>query len=89
MFTKGQIVFSKCGRDKGNPFIVFLVDDEKDFIYLVDGKLHKLNKAKKKKFKHVQHTNDINVEIANMLETNQYLNDATIRKVLLPYKNNR
>ncbi len=86
MFTKGQVVISKCGRDKAYPFIVMLADEE--FAYLVDGKKRKLDKPKKKKVKHLQVTNDIILDIKEKLENEQYLLDADIRKALLPYKKN-
>ncbi len=42
----GQVVYSKSGRDKGYAFIATSV--EGDYCLLVDGKLHKLAKPKKK-----------------------------------------
>ncbi len=84
MFTKGQVVISKCGRDKAYPFIVILAEEQ--FAYLVDGKKRKLEKPKKKKVKHLQATNTIAFDIKEKLENEQYLLDADIRKVLLPFK---
>ncbi len=88
MFTKGQIVFSKTGRDKGKPFIVVLVDSDERFVHICDGKFHKLQKAKKKNAKHLQMTNIINKEIGTLLETGSYIQDAMFRKALLPYNSN-
>ena len=51
---EGQIVYSKCGRDKGQPFVIVSVKD--DFVYLVNGGSRPLGKPKKKKGKHVQPT---------------------------------
>ncbi len=84
MFTKGQVVISKCGRDRAYPFIVILADEQ--FAYLVDGEKRKLDKPKKKKVKHLQATNTIVHNIKEKLENEQYLLDADIRKVLLPFK---
>jgi ribosomal protein L14E/L6E/L27E len=72
----GQVVFAKCGRDKGKPFIVINIHE--DYLYLVDGKLRTLNKPKKKKAKHVQPTN----HVANLATNGRALQDADIRKHL-------
>ena len=53
--TAGQFVLSKCGRDKGQLFVVLMVDGE--YLYLVNGTSRPLSKPKKKKCKHVQPTN--------------------------------
>lgn len=84
MFTKGQVVISKCGRDKAYPFIVMMACEQ--FAYLVDGEMRKLDKPKKKKVKHLQVTNDIIIDIKEKLENDEYLLDSDIRKALLPYK---
>jgi len=72
----GQVVFAKCGRDKGKAFVVINVQEE--YLYLVDGILRTLNKPKKKKVKHVRPVNHIvNLEVAG-----RALQDADIRKEL-------
>ena len=53
----GQVVFSKCGRDKGRAFVVLSVEDE--YVFLSDGQLRPLNKPKKKKIKHTQPTHAV------------------------------
>lgn len=83
MFFKGQIVFSKCGRDKGSAFIVVVVEDE--YIYLVDGRLRPLSRPKKKKIKHVQPTKTIIKDIQAKLNDGGYLQDADFRKALASY----
>lgn len=87
MYTKGQIVYSKCGRDRANPFIVLAFDEE--FLYLADGKIRKIQKPKKKKKKHVQIVEKIDYNIKKKLDESLYLLDADIRKALEPYKKNR
>ena len=49
--STGCYVLSKCGRDRGRVFIV--AGAEGQFVYIVDGKLRKIQKPKKKKLKHV------------------------------------
>jgi len=84
LYSKGQVVFSKSGRDKALPFII--VDSDEDYVYLADGKLRKLEKPKKKKKLHIQPCKDIVQEIKTKLENNLYLNDADLRKALEPYR---
>jgi len=74
--TRGQVVFSKSGRDKGKTFIVINVHEE--YLYLVDGKLRTLDRPKKKKAKHVQPTN----VVAELKTDGRTLQDADIRKHL-------
>ncbi len=84
MYSKGQVVFSKSGRDKSKPFII--VDFDEDYVYLADGRLRLLEKPKKKKKMHVQICNDIIEEIKSKLEHNLNLSDADLRKALKPYR---
>ena len=83
MYTKGQVVFSKSGRDKGMAFIV--VDSDDDNVYLVDGKLRRLEKPKKKKKIHVQITKYVDTQLNRKLNGSEYLLDSDIRKALKTY----
>ena len=85
MFETGQIVFSKAGRDKRLAFII--VSTEGDYVFLADGRLRSLEKPKKKKMKHIQPTNTIVNELKVKLDNNLYINNADIRKALLPIQN--
>lgn len=85
MFTKGQVVYSKCGRDCGRPFIVLDFDNE--YVFIADGKLRLIDKPKKKKQRHVQMTHFIDLNIKEKIEKNQYLNDSDVRKSLEAYVN--
>lgn len=84
MYEKGQIVYSKCGRDKRKPFVIINSDD--DFVYLVDGNLRKLQKPKKKKKKHIQISNEIDYNIKEKLEGNLYILDSDFIKALKNYQ---
>ncbi len=83
MISIGQIVFAKCGRDKGQAFIVTKV--EGDYLFIVNGKNRTLLKPKRKKQKHVQISHYVNEEIGKILMDNGYLLDATIRSALADY----
>ena len=73
----GQIVISKCGRDKGNAMIVIALDSE--YAYLVDGRVRPLEKPKKKKAKHIQPTN---IVLDLTIPCGRALQDADIRKFI-------
>lgn len=91
----GQLVFAKCGRDEGLPFIVVKV--ETDYVYLADGKHRKLENPKKKKVKHVQHTNkvfcDLKTDLGENMPTGEFsvnnknLLNSHIRKAIKLYEN--
>ena len=48
----GLLAYSKCGRDRKRLFCVVGFIDE-DFVLVADGKLHKVEKPKKKRLKHL------------------------------------
>lgn len=83
-YTLGQVVYSKCGRDKGRPFIVVSVNAE--YIYLIDGSLRTIERPKKKKIKHVQSTHVVVEEIRSKLEDMSLVTDAEVKKALKPYQ---
>lgn len=75
---KGQVVRSKKGRDEGKVYIIMEIIDG-DLLLLVDGKLRKLDRPKKKKVKHLYIYKDvIDTEVSDF-------SDIYIRKKLLPY----
>jgi len=49
---KGNMVVSLAGRDRGTACIVLY--EENDFLWIADGKMHKVQSPKKKKQKHVR-----------------------------------
>ncbi len=79
----GQVVFSKSGRDQGKPFVI--VEQQGEYVYLVDGAVRKMTHPKKKKIKHVQITHDIIDEIKRIIQEGLLLKDADVRKFLKPY----
>ncbi len=84
MFSIGQVVYSKSGRDKGGAFVV--VGIEKDFIYIADGRTRPLSKPKKKNIKHIQRVNDIDFDIKRKIENKEYILDSDLRSSLKKYK---
>jgi len=76
----GQIVISKAGRDKGAAFVVTKL--EGDYALLVDGKSRRLDNPKRKKTKHLQPTNYVDKNLAQIITTGAYLKDADFRATI-------
>ena len=51
-FEEGMLVKSKAGHDKGKVYVIVGMDET--YVYVVDGRLRKLENPKKKKYRHVQ-----------------------------------
>ena len=83
LLQAGQIVYSKAGRDHGTAFVVVATDG--DYAYIVDGESRVLTRPKKKKSKHIQPTNYVDIGIAARLVSGAYVNDAEIVKLLKAY----
>ena len=75
----GTIVRSAAGRDKDRFYVV--VGKENDFVYIVDGKVHSLEKPKKKRLKHVRRTNEI-------VNVSELCTNRALRKLLTKYNGN-
>ena len=58
--TEGLFAISKAGHDKGNLYVV--VREEKDYVYVSDGKQKLLENPKKKNKKHIQIINKKAIE---------------------------
>ena len=82
-YSLGQIVFSKCGRDQGKPFIVVSIEEE--YVYLVDGNLRKVDNPKLKKKKHIQITNATNEWIKQKIIEENRLTNNDVRRALEEY----
>lgn len=82
-YSLGQIVFSKCGRDQGKPFIVVSIEEE--YVYLVDGRLRKVDNPKLKKIKHIQPTLTINEWIKQKIIEENRLTNSDVRRALEEY----
>lgn len=84
-YTLGQIVFSKCGRDKGRPFIVISIEEE--YVHLVDGDLRKVDSPKLKKKKHIQPTNTTLQGIQQKIIEGIQFSDSDVRNGIDEYLN--
>ena len=61
-----QFAKSKAGHDKNQ--LYFILKEEEEFVYLVNGTTRPLEKPKKKRKKHVQVIHRIPAELCNILE---------------------
>lgn len=77
----GQLVKSKCGRDKDRIFII--KDIIKDYVLLVDGDLRKIEKPKLKKNKHISKINMIIKQFDILIDT---ITNKEIREIIKNYK---
>lgn len=81
-------MYSKAGRDEGKYFIILSVLDDK-YVYICNGSLRTVEKPKKKKIKHITFTNAVDKEIKSLLLSGEKVTNATIRKFLQCYDNNK
>ena len=79
----GNIVYSKCGHDKGKLFVIIREDEA--YFYLVNGRSRLIEMPKKKRRKHVQ---IINYKGDDLLEKilNKTCSDLDIKMAVKKYK---
>ncbi len=76
----GQLVRSKQGRDQGEFYLVYALED--GFIWLVDGRERPIEKPKKKNRRHLQHINKVAADLADMLTNGQPVTNEDIREAM-------
>jgi len=79
-FNVGDIVLSAAGRDSGKNYVV--VEVEENFVYICDGDLHKADKPKKKKIKHVRHTGGASEYISAKLAEDAKVTNTELRRAI-------
>lgn len=65
----GYLAYSIAGRDKDN--IYFIVKEEPDYVWLVDGENRKLDNPKRKNKKHIQIIKKNNPQIYSEMITDE------------------
>ena len=80
----GRIVESKAGRDAGKLFVVVELVDEQ-YVLIADGKYHKLDHPKKKKYKHLSIKPFQLDETYGKIKGIKFLQDSELRKVIRNY----
>ena len=79
MYSIGNVVEVKAGKEKGQLLVIVNLDDK--YAYLSDGKRLKASKPKRKSFKHVKLFDSQSLSEEEVLDKNQRVN-ALIRKFL-------
>ena len=79
MINTGDIVVSITGHDRGEHYLV--IDCDKDFIYVANGRLKTLDKPKKKKKKHVSRLGKSD-EFIDMKNSGDNFNDVKLKYLL-------
>lgn len=77
----GTVVYSKAGRDIDKTFIILDVVD-KEYVYICDGALRKIEKPKKKKIKHLVFTEKVASDIKQSLISKTKVSNSEIKKFL-------
>lgn len=77
----GRLVISKAGRDRGKPFVIVKVLNDR-FVVLADGDLRKVDSPKTKNIRHLQVTNRKVTEIVEAISKGEVLENHRFRKIL-------
>ncbi|WP_010237737.1 MULTISPECIES: KOW domain-containing RNA-binding protein [Clostridium] len=77
----GTVVYSKAGRDTDRKFIIMDIID-KEYVYICDGDLRKVQKPKKKKIKHLMFTETVAEDIKKSLISNVEVSNLQVRRFL-------
>ena len=84
MINTGDIVISIMGHDRGEHYLV--IDCDKDFIYVADGRLKTLDKPKKKNIKHVSRLGKSD-EFIDIRKSDNNFNDVKLKYLLKKWRN--
>lgn len=76
----GCFATSIAGHDHNNIYVIIDADDE--YVYLVDGKIRKVNNPKKKKLKHVQLIKRTDDTITGRINNNVALSNEDIKNAI-------
>lgn len=78
---KIEFATSQSGHDKKQIYLI--IEQETDFVYLVNGTTRPLEHPKKKNRKHVQIIKKLPIEVEEVLKTG--MTDITIKKAIKEY----
>ena len=79
----GKFATSKAGHDKLKLYVI--MNEDSEYVYLVDGDLKPIDKPKKKSKKHIQIINKMDETIQNKLETKQIIYNEDIKRAIKLY----
>lgn len=69
----GDIAISRAGRDKDRYYLIIDIDSK--YIYLSDGRYHKIEEPKRKNFKHVSVKYVVEKELRDKISTKKLTNE--------------
>lgn len=76
---KGDIVYSRAGRDQGRYFLVIDTVDEQ-YVLIADGKMRRLETPKRKKVKHLRVLPAQDLRICDKVRNGEKLTNSEIRR---------
>ena len=77
---KADIVISTAGREKGNLFLVYEVEERE--VLLIDGRYRKTENPKRKNTKHVRFVSRPETAVAHTLRSGGRIQNSDVRKAL-------
>ena len=83
MINIGDIVVSTAGHDRGEYYLV--IECDKDFIYVANGRLKTLDKPKKKNIKHVSRLGKSD-EFIDIRKSDNNFNDVKLKYLLKKWR---
>ena len=83
MINIGDIVVSIAGHDRGEYYLV--IECDKDFIYVANGRLKTLDKPKKKNIKHVSRLGKSD-EFIDIRKSDNNFNDVKLKYLLKKWR---
>lgn len=79
-YKQGMLVKSIAGHDQNQIYVI--MKEEKDFLFLCDGRSKTTDRPKKKRKKHVQLIKTIPAELAELLAGRLEIKNEDIRKAI-------
>jgi len=77
----GMLAFSKAGHDKDTLYVI--VGEEKEFVYLSDGRLKSVEVPKKKNKRHIQIVKRVmDEDVAKRLQQGKPVRNEEIKKII-------
>lgn len=83
-YEVGMLAISRAGHDLNQIYII--IDVDKEYVYLVDGLLRKIDNPKKKNKKHIQVIREVQIDIAEKYRNSQKIENEEIKRTIKLYK---
>lgn len=83
-YNFGTLALSKAGHDKNELFII--INEELEYVYLVDGKNRPIENPKRKNKKHIQVINCSEKTLLEKIDANKRITNEDIKRTIKCYK---